>query len=303
MQILHGINQLKKYPKPVVAMGVFDGVHRGHRSILRQAVACARRINGRSIALTFWPHPQKEKSLYSLEHRLRLIASFGIDACAVVNFNSRFAGMEAEDFVKNILARKLGARYVYVGKNFRFGRSARGDYKVLKRLAKVYGFRLKLFKVLKTKNTPISSTVIRGLIRAGKLSVAQKLLGRPVSVLGTVVRGASFARKLGFPTANINPHHEVIPPSGVYAVNALIDRKRFNGLCNIGFNPTFNQGSLRDPHIELHIFNFQKNIYAKPVEIRFIRKIREEKKFPTAFALIEQIEKDIKVAHALFSRH
>jgi riboflavin kinase/FMN adenylyltransferase len=121
--------------------------------------------------------------------------------------------------------------------------------------------------------------------------------------LGTVVRGASFARKLGFPTANINPHHEVIPPSGVYAVNALIDRKRFNGLCNIGFNPTFNQGSLRDPHIELHIFNFQKNIYAKPVEIRFIRKIREEKKFPTAFALIEQIEKDIKVAHALFSRH
>jgi riboflavin kinase/FMN adenylyltransferase len=298
MKVIYGTNKIKKYPNPVVALGVFDGVHRGHRIILEAAVRKAHLIKGTSLVLTFWPHPQREESLYSLEHRLRLIKEIGINVCLVINFNDRFAHLSADNFIKDTLVDKIGVSYVYVGKNFRFGVGAKRDFKTLKRLSKKYNFKLKLFKVIKINNNPISSTYIRNLIKNGNLVFAKKLLTRSVSILGTVIRGGLLGRKLGFPTANINPHHEVIPPPGVYAVRVILSTIELRGICYIGSKPTLQaqneKCSAQDTqHIEVHLFNFNKKIYGRYLEIRFIKKIRDEKKFASILALAEQIKKDV----------
>ena len=301
MRVFKGLNKAGRFKKPVIALGVFDGVHRGHINILKDASRRAHSIGGTSIALTFDPHPQKEESLSSLEHRLRLIAQQGIDVCVVINFNRNFQKMSAEDFIKNILSGKLQAFYIYVGRNFRFGRRAEGSVATLKRFSKILHFKLKIFKVIKTNHQPISSTYIRALIKKGKLFAAKKLLCRPVTVLGSVRMGLKIGSRLGFPTANIDPHHEVMPPPGVYVVRIIFGSRRYNGICNIGTRPTITKK--RKIQIEVHIFNFHKNIYAKFLEIEFIKKIREEIKFPNSCALTEQIRKDVTFAKALFSRH
>jgi riboflavin kinase/FMN adenylyltransferase len=292
MKIIYGMKNIRKFPKPVVAIGVFDGVHKGHREILKAAAAKARSIKGTSIALTFWPHPQGEESIYSLEHRLNLIRDLGIGACIVLNFNKRLAQISAEDFIKKILWKKIGVSYVYVGENFRFGRNARGSVEDLEKASVVYNFKLRVFKVIKIRNNPISSTYIRTLIKRGHLSNAQKLLMRPVSVLGTVVKGTSLGRKLGFPTANINPHHEVIPPSGVYVAKVIFKNRKFYGACFIGQRNT-----------EVYIFNFNKNIYGEKIEIQFIKRIRDPINFSSQSALAGQIRKDITFIKSFFSRH
>ena len=292
MKIILGINKISKIHKPVLALGVFDGLHRGHRQILKCAVRQARKIKGTSVALTFWPHPQKEKSLYSLEHRLRLIAELGIDACIVVNFNRNFASKSASDFIAKILVKKIGVSFVYVGKNFRFGAKASGDYKLLARSAKRYNFVLKAQNVVRFKKTPISSTTIRRLINKRKIKEAERLLGRRVSVLGTVIRGSKLGRVLGFPTANINPHHEIIPPAGIYAVQINLLGKSYDGICYIGARPTISTKD-KSLHIEVHIFNFRRNIYGKFLEIQFVRLIRLDHKFASIKELTGQIKKDI----------
>ncbi len=301
MKVIYGLNRIKKFRKPVVTLGVFDGVHLGHREILEAAVKKAHAIKGTSVVVTFWPHPQKEKSLYSLEHRLRLINEIGIDVCIVINFNKKFARTKAKDFVKDILFKRIWAHYIYVGKNFRFGKYAEGNSKILERLSKLYNFKLRTFKVSKINNRAISSTYIRTLIKKGKLTTAQKLLMQPVSILGTVIKGDSLASRLGFPTANIDPHHEVIPPSGVYAVKVIFNQRKLDGICNIGIKPTFKTRSAK--HIEVYIFNFKRNIYGRYLEIQFIKKIREERKFTSPKELVTQIHKDISFAQRLFSRH
>lgn len=299
MKVIYGLKKIRKFKKPVVALGVFDGVHRGHRIILKSAVKKARSIRGTSVVLTFSPHPQKEESLYSLEHRLRLIGELGIDVSIVINFNQKFAGISAENFIKNILIRRIGIGYIYVGKNFKFGKNAQGDSKLLKKLSRIYNFKLRVFEVIRINNRSISSTYIRKLIKKGNLKAAQRLLMRPVSVLGTVIKGVSLATKLGFPTANIDPHHEVLLPCGVYAVKIIFEHQKLNGVCNIGTKPTFRTQDGK--YIEVYIFNFKKNIYGRYLEIQFAKKIRDEKKFASAFSLVKQIKKDIIRSKALFS--
>ncbi len=301
MKVIRGIDKIKRYKRPVVAIGVFDGVHRGHRVILKAAVAKARRIKGTSVVLTFWPDPHKQGSLYSLQHRLRLIKEQGIEVCIVLEFDKKLAGIAPEGFVSNILFKKIGASYVYVGKNFRFGKNALGSCETLSRLSGVYNFKLKAFAIIKVGRRPISSTRIRKLIRGGDLDSAKKLLSRPISILGTVIKGTSLAKKIGFPTANIDPHHEVVPLSGVYAVKVALGRKELEGICNIGTKPTFMRTG--EKHIEVHIFNFRKNIYGEDLEVKFIKRIRKEKKFVSIEALAKQIKNDIAVAKNILSRH
>jgi len=272
-------------------MGVFDGVHRGHREILKAAVKKAREIKGTSIVLTFWPHPQKQASLYSLEHRERLIAELGIDVCIVINFTRHFAKIKAEDFIQDILADKIDAAYVYVGKDFRFGAEAKGDFCLLRKIAKAYGFRAQGFNIIKVKGVAISSTLIRKLIKQGLIKEAERLLARPVSILGTVIRGTKIGRILGFPTANINPHHEVIPAEGIYAVRIYLDNHQFKGACYIGTKPSISAGEKIS--VEAHLFGFHKNIYGKYLEIQFVKKIRPDKKFPSLALLTKQIKKDV----------
>jgi len=301
MIVLRGVRKVRKFKSPIVALGVFDGVHRGHCNILKSASSCAHDIRGTSIALTFDPHPQKEESLTSLEHRLRLIASQGIDVCLIVNFNKNFQNISAEDFIKDILVNKLRAAFIFVGANFKFGKGAQGNINTLRKFSKIYNYKLKFSKVIKIKNRPVSSTSIRALIKKGNLEGAKRLLSRPVTVWGSVIRGTKMGSRLGFPTANINPHHEVIPPQGVYAARIILGARKFNGVCNIGARRTFYKHG--KTHIEVHLFDFHKNIYGKFLEIEFIKKIRDEKKFPSAASLIDQIRKDITFAKALLSRH
>ena len=296
MQTIYGTNNIRKFEKPVVAMGVFDGVHRGHREILEAVVKKAREVGGTSVIITFWPHPQKEESLYSLEHRLRLIAELGIDACVVINFSRHFAKIKAEDFIKDILADKIRAAYVYVGKDFRFGARARGDLTLLQKLGKVYGFRVKGFNIIKVRKVAISSTLIRRLIKQGKIKEAERLLARPVSILGAVIKGTKIGRILGYPTANINPHHEVIPAGGIYAVRVFLDHHKFKGACYIGIRPTIGagaQGAEKKISVEVYIFGFHKNIYRKYLEIQFVKRIRSDKKFPSLALLAKQIKEDV----------
>ncbi|MFH0826684.1 MAG: riboflavin biosynthesis protein RibF [Candidatus Omnitrophota bacterium] len=292
MKVIYGIKNIRKFPKPVVALGVFDGVHRGHRKILESVVRKARRIQGTGMALTFWPHPQKEESLYSLEHRLRLISELGIDVCAVIRFNKSLARTQALDFIRNILFKKLGVSYIFVGSNFKFGKGGQGNGLVLRQASKEYHFKVRVFPVSRLHGLPVSSTLIRTLIKKGDLATARRLLSRPVSILGTVVKGISFGKKLGIPTANIDPHHEVIPPKGVYAVKLIWRHKNFKGACYIGPKPAFLRQQDKE-NIEVHIQKFNKDIYGETLEVQFIRRIRYPRKFSSPTALAAQIRKDI----------
>ncbi|MCM8796973.1 MAG: riboflavin biosynthesis protein RibF [Candidatus Omnitrophica bacterium] len=302
MRVIYDINRIKKFPNPVVAMGVFDGVHRGHKVILASAVRKSRAIGGTSVAITFWPHPQKEGSLSSLKHRLELIASLGIDVAIVISFNRRFSRITAANFIKKFLVEKIGAKYIYVGQNFRFGRNARGSLDTFKRFSAIYGFKTKAINVIKVADRPISSTLIRTLIKKGDLLQAESLLGRAVGILGTVIKGNLFARKLGFPTANITPHHEVIPPCGIYAVRVVFKGKTYGGVCYIGRQPSFLTRS-KKIHIEVHIFAFRKKIYGQELKIDFVQKIRNERRFKDIASLTQQIKKDVFSAKSILSRH
>jgi riboflavin kinase/FMN adenylyltransferase len=310
MKVMHGVKKIKKYPNPVVALGVFDGVHLGHKEILRSVVKKARSLQGTSIVVTFWPHPQKEEALYSLEHRLKLIKELRVDVCVIMHFNKKFSRIPAESFIENILIKKLGASHIYIGKNFRFGRGAKGDFSLLQNACAANHFKVRVFDVVKANGKAVSSTTIRGLIRKGDLKGAQRLLSRPVSILGTVIKGVSLGKKIGIPTANIDPHHEVIPPEGVYAVKVILRNKKLSGACYIGPKSGFLfQGprasfgfawdSPRPPepksisYIEVHIFNFRRNIYGENLEIQFIKKIRNPRRFSSLSALVTQVKRDI----------
>ncbi|MFC1667174.1 bifunctional riboflavin kinase/FAD synthetase [Candidatus Omnitrophota bacterium] len=292
--------------KIVATIGIFDGVHRGHQEILKRLVREAKSQNAKSLVVTFHPHPRKVLGsasqiplLTSLDHRIRLIKALGADSFLVIRFTKSFSRMKAETFLKETLMRKLDIKALVVGRNFLFGYRGKGNFSLLKRMSKKYGFRICGVKPVKVKSTYVSSTRIRRAIEKGDLKNASLMLGRPVTVLGTVVKGKRVGRKLGFPTANIDPHHEAIPPSGVYAVDVRIAKKNYKGILNIGIRPTFTRSHIEGPHdryieptIELHILNFKRDIYKKDMEIIFKRKIRNEKRFASVEALRKQIKLD-----------
>jgi riboflavin kinase/FMN adenylyltransferase len=241
---------------------------------------------------------------------LRLFEELGIDACLVVRFDRALANMEARDFVEKVLVKGIGCRWVYVGENFRFGRSAKGDSTLLERLSSVYGFRVRIFKVARgADKRPISSTYIRRLVLRGELKKARALLARPVSVFGEVKKGNRLGKKLGFPTANIDPHHEIIPPDGVYAVRIILKGRRYKGACYIGPSPAFVKSGDRGAaakggrNIEVHILGFRRDIYRERLEIQFMRKLRPRYRFTDKDGLVKQVEKDITQVRQYFSRH
>jgi len=296
-----------KNKKVVAAIGIFDGVHKGHQKIIKKVIACSHFDHVKSLVITFHPHPRnvlnprsKIPLLLSLGHRLRLIKEMGVDHVSVIKFTKKLSRMTSLDFVKRVLLHDFNIKTIIVGTNFLFGQGHKGDFAYLKKIGQRHDFNVIGVKPVKMKRVNISSTRIRKAVEKSDIRNAGRMLGRPVTILGTVVKGRKVGRRLGFPTANINPHHEAIPQSGVYAVDARLLNKKYQGILNIGTRPTF--GKDAEPTIELHIFDFNKNIYGKDLQIIFNNKIRNEKRFSSIEALKRQIKKDISVAMVRRSR-
>ena len=301
--------------RSIVTIGVFDGVHIGHQAVIKKVVARAKAAGAASIVVTFDPHPRKvlggmhiAPSLISLKHRVNLIKNLGVDKVVVMRFDKRLSGMSAVDFINDVVLKRFNAKEIFIGEDFCFGRNASVGLSVLKKIGEESGLKVNSVRHIKKNGHVVSSSFIRRLVMSGKVKEASLFLGRPYSILGTVVSGAALARSLGYPTANINPHHEVVPPIGVYAVRVKRDcfgpsglaMTLYKGIMNIGVRPTFyDHGRDIEPSIEVHIFDFHGKIYGKDLEIIFVKRIRSEKKFKTIDSLIEQVKRDVRLARRL----
>lgn len=297
MQIHHGLKHFgKKYPKPVLAIGVFDGMHRGHRRIIGRAITLAGSIQGTAMVMTFDPHPVHilRPKIYlpyliSLPYRLLMMAELGVDVCIVVKFTKKFSKLIPEKFIARYL-RKIKPSAVVVGDDFRFGRNRRGTLEYLCRAATRYHFDLLVIPSRSRRKKLISSTRIREFIAQGNIAQAQKLLGRPVSLLGRVVRGDTRGRVLGYPTANLTPSPLVILPHGVFVAKVHWQGDIFWGMANVGYRPSFKKPGR--VNVEVHIFDFRRNLYGQEIIVEFLHKIRNEKQFWSQEELIKQIKND-----------
>lgn len=308
MNVIYAIGKVKEKSKSaVLAIGVFDGVHRGHQALIQGAVRRAQQIGGVPLVMTFWPHPvhvlHPESDLpyiVSLQHRLKLIEELGAKACVVVHFTRRFARLSPEQFIRRYIAARIHPKEIYVGDDFRFGQDREGTLEYFEQAGVKYGFKVRAVDAVKAGKKKIGSSIIRQLIGEGKLVPAAKLLGRGVSVMGKVVHGDGRGKKFGFPTANILIQNGVIPPLGVYAVMVRIGKKIFNGMANIGRRPSFKKNDR--VHLETHIFNFHRSLYNKEIVVEFVQKIREEKKFNSRAQFIAQLRDDRARAQRILSK-
>jgi riboflavin kinase / FMN adenylyltransferase len=300
LDTISGIKKIqKKLTWPVVTLGVFDGVHLGHQKVIKKTINLANKENGESIILTFDRHPksflsQKQQTcITSLEHRLVLFEQLGVDISVVLDFDKKIAEISAEDFIAKIIHEWLGAKVVVLGFNCSFGKDRRGDASMVCDFAGKYGFEVVVCEPVEFEGEITSSTAIRKKIIQGDLQKAKGMLGRRVSVFGTVTKGFGRGVELGFPTANLNLHHEIKPPSGVYATKAFLDGREYNAITNIGNCPTFEKNADdNEPIVEVHIIDFSESIYGKDLEVQFLYKLREEIKFENADELKRQLERD-----------
>jgi riboflavin kinase/FMN adenylyltransferase len=333
MQIISDLQSYKARPaRPVVlALGNFDGFHLGHQKLLRYVVRQAKKERALAAVLTFPEHPhsilhpkQKPMMLMSIEQKLFYLARAGIDLCFLQSFTPSFAGMTPRDFVERILVKKLHIREICMGYDAHFGRGRKGDTDLMARLARSNGFLFKRMKPVMVGKKPVSSSRVRELLARGKVEQAQACLGRPFSMFGKVIHGKGHGLHLGFPTANLEVHSEILLPLGVYVASArflsagprakgresrhnlgmkhgplIADRVPgdwLQGVMNFGKRPTYPKAETPRPVLELHLLDFKGQIYGEMMEIALHRFLRSEAKFPTEDALKTQIRKDIRVA-------
>ena len=307
MKVTYGFGKVRtSRKKSVVVIGVFDGVHKGHQALINKAVGKAVRLKVPTVVLTFDPHPvhvlhpERNLSLIApLAYRLKLIEELGVGETVVVQFTKSFARLTPLKFIENYLIKYIHPREVFVGDDFRFGQDRSGSIDDFMSAGRRLGFNVNHIKPVKGDATKISSSDIRELIGKGDLKKAAFLLGRPVSVMGRVVYGSSRGKALGFPTANIIPQNEIIPPHGVYAVRVFYKNKILKGVANIGTRPTFQDSS--QLFIETHIFGFNESLYGREIIIEFLSKIRDERRFDSSRQLASQIKKDISQAQKIHS--
>lgn len=298
MKIIRGVKNLnEEFPNPVVTLGNFDGVHLGHQAIFRKVVERAEAVNGTAVAFTFEPHPLKvlapersPKLLNTFHGKMKLIEAAGIDVVICADFDRTFAEQNPEEFARNILHGKIGACEVYVGYDYAFGKGRGGGVSLLRRMGESCGFSVGVVDAVQVDGRVVSSSLVRDLVSSGKVVEAARLLGRYYSIEGEVVAGSRRGRTLGFPTANIHTINEIIPPSGVYAVIAVLDKARLHGAASIGVRPTFGNGPIS---IEVYLLDFRGDIYGRKMEIYFVERLRQEKKFLDAASLVRQMEKDV----------
>jgi riboflavin kinase/FMN adenylyltransferase len=305
MQVIKGFEKFQSFSShSVLAIGNFDGIHLGHQKILQLLVEKAKKHSLPSLVLTFSPHPEKilgektVKMIQTLNQRLREIEKFGTDAVLIVPFDEKFSSLSGQDFIKKIVVNTLKGKEIIVGENFRFGKNREGDISLLQQSASRFSFRVYSIPPVVKDEMVVSSSLIRSSLLEGKIEIANNLLGRLYEIEGSVIKGESRGKALGFPTANIETENEIIPP-GVFISTSLIDSKKFPSLTNVGNRPTFHQ---KEIIIESFIINLNKNLYGEKIRVNFIKKIRDEMKFKTPDHLSQQIKKDLEKAKDYFSK-
>jgi riboflavin kinase/FMN adenylyltransferase len=290
-----------------LTIGTFDGVHLGHQAVIRRAVELAAGLGLTSVVMTFDPHPRSSVGRGSAPplvtctpHKLRLIEELGVDACVLTELNDNLASMRPTDFVVEILHKRLRVAGLVVGPRSRFGKGRRGTPELLKRMGEKLGYWVEIVDEVFVGGVPVSSTMLRQSILEGELSTAESLLGRRYSIMGRVVRGRTVGRRLGFRTANINPMDQVVPPEGIYAVEVVVNGAEYAGALYIGRRPTFADGELPLPVLEVHILDFASPIYRKGIEVVFHRSLRDDRRFATLGELASQIKLDIDEVRRYF---
>lgn len=303
MEVFSDKNDIQKLKNTCVTIGTFDGLHVGHQDILNVLTNIAKEKNLQSTVVSFDPHPRRVvkesydiKILTTIDEKKEILESLGIDNFYLINFTPEFSQQSSDEFVKNYIVGRFDAKHVVVGHDHKFGKDRGGDADSLSELGKQYGFDVTSVDAIKLDDEIISSTNIRNALIDGDIEKANAFLGRSYSLQGEVVTGAKRGRILGFPTANLGMSNmnKLIPQTGVYAVGCELNGEKLNGVMNIGYRPTFDDVTELVP--EVHIFNFNRNIYGEILKVNFIQRIRAEKKFGSKEELIEQIELDKKEA-------
>ena len=311
MDVLFDIADLKRVPGPLhLAIGVFDGLHLGHQAVINEAKTSAAESGGTPVVVTFDPHPVEVLSprnaprlLTAPAHKIRLLhQKFGISHVLVISFNEDFASLTGEEFVEALVAAAPsdGIAKISVGENWQFGKGRSGNLALLDELGEKHGFSVKGIETVEVNGLRVSSTRIREAISSGDFAIAQKLLGRNYTVAGTVIEGKKVGRTIGFPTANIDPHREQLPPTGVYAVTVTGAGDGWNGVANLGYRPTVEEGKMRRL-LELNLFGLDFEIYGEELEIQFVKFLRPEMKFDGIEELKAQIAKDVEAARAVWA--
>ncbi|MEJ2182753.1 MAG: bifunctional riboflavin kinase/FAD synthetase [Nitrospirota bacterium] len=310
MEVLHGLDAVRDgHRGAVLTIGNFDGVHVGHQKIVRAVMEEARRLQGApTMAITFEPHPVRVlaperglKLLTTAEDKARLLGHYGIGHVLFIDFSREFSKLLPDDFIRDVLVQNLRARTVIVGHGYAFGKGKSGTTGLLRRRGRKYGFGVKVVRNVTRYGKVVSSSRIRIVLTNGNVKKAAELLGRPYAIEGTVVPGAGRgARLLGTPTANLATQSELIPRDGVYAVRAAVGGRPYDGVANIGTNPTFDQEALS---LEVHLFGYRGGgLRGRRVRVGFIERIREERRFGSAEELKEEIQKDVERARDILSR-
>ncbi|MFC1825729.1 bifunctional riboflavin kinase/FAD synthetase [Thermodesulfobacteriota bacterium] len=306
MNIIRDLNELDKPLKnPVLTIGNFDGVHKGHLVLYEKVKERAGSIDGQSAVMTFDPHPIKVMKpgngpplITPINQKLELISKAGIDVILCLTFSRQFAAISAEDFVQDILINKIGVKELVVGYDYTFGYKRLGNIDLLKQMAEKLDFKLHVTEPISIDQELVSSTSIRKLVREGTLSAAKKYLGRDYQISGKVIRGKNRGgRLLGFPTANLELIDELVPKIGVYAVTVDMDDERYFGVTNIGHNPTFGNEALS---VETHFLDYSGDLLGKTIKVNFLERLRDEKTFSSIEELSDQIALDIQKARISF---
>ncbi len=306
MDIYYDLQGFKKLPNLVIALGNFDGVHMGHRELIRKTVTIAQEINGTPALFTFDPHPMKVLQpdaapalLLTREDKIRMMSELGIQVMIIAPFSEAMARLKPETFVYDILQSTIAAQEIVVGYNYTFGRRGEGDPVLLQQLAQQSGYRLTIIPPVFAGRYEVSSSFIRQFLLAGDVEKAGQLLGYQPFIRGWVTTGDRRGREIGFPTANLDLPEELLAPAhGVYAVNVLIKGDSYCGVANIGIKPTF--AHQRPKNLEVHILDFCQDVYGQEVKVIFLARLREEKTFCDAAELVRQINADCAAAKDFF---
>ncbi|MEJ7711437.1 MAG: bifunctional riboflavin kinase/FAD synthetase [Pyrinomonadaceae bacterium] len=306
MRLFHGTDNAEIARPTVLTLGVFDGLHLGHQLIVRTVVERARAVGGVPTVITFDPHPRAilhpasaPPLLQTFDQKIDAFSVLGIEQAIVIRFTKEFASVSAEGFLRDVVLDRLQAREVYLGRGFAFGKNREGNIDFLKEASQRLGLLAAEVPEVRLRGQRISSSKIREMLAAGRVGIARRMLGRPYGVEGRVVQGDQRGRTINFPTANIQPQNRVVPRGGVYVTAALIDGAWRQSVTNIGSRPTFQTSA--EPSIETHVLNWHGDLYGDVVRVRFLFRLRDERKFGSVGELQSQIQHDASRARKVFS--